>query len=143
MRKISKIIIHCSDSPDLRTEVDAAEIRAWHLERGFSDIGYHAVVLRDGTVEVGRPESLMGAHCYGHNRGSLGICWVGRDVPTNIQFEALVGRVADWCIQYSVPVEAVLGHREAAPLGGKTCPNLGMGEFRLHVRNRMRQLQSS
>ncbi len=143
MRKITKILIHCSDSPDARDSVDASVIRSWHLERGFTDIGYHAVVLRGGEVEVGRPESVLGAHCVGHNRASLGVCWVGRDAPTAKQYTALTDWVADRCVQYSIDAAQVLGHREAAPMGGKTCPNLNMGELRTHVANRIQSLKGN
>ena len=62
MRKINKIILHCS-----ATEADkpftAADIRKWHKARGFADIGYHFIVDLDGTIEPGRPVEQVGAHC--------------------------------------------------------------------------------
>lgn len=76
MRKLTKIILHCSATPAER-DVDAAEIRRWHRDRGWSDIGYHFVVRLDGTVEIGRSIEKIGAHCKGHNADSIGICYVG------------------------------------------------------------------
>lgn len=77
MRVIDRIIIHCSDTPEGRY-VNAAEIRRWHIqERGWSDIGYHFVILLDGTIERGRPIDRIGAHCKGQNLHSIGICYVG------------------------------------------------------------------
>lgn len=143
MRKVDKIVVHCSDSPDARDSVDAAVIRAWHIERGFTDIGYHAVVLRDGVIEKGRPEAQLGAHCQGHNKGSLGICWVGRDDPTDKQEASLVNQVADWCVQYNLDTSKVYGHRELAPIGGKTCPNISMSHFRVLVATRIRALKNN
>ena len=76
MRKINKIILHCSATPEGR-EHNVEDIRRWHLRRGFSDIGYHYLIHLDGTIEVGRPIEKRGAHCSGQNRNSIGICYVG------------------------------------------------------------------
>ena len=76
MRKINKIIIHCSATREGRN-YDVAEIRRWHLKRGWSDIGYHYLIHLDGKIEEGRPIERMGAHTTGQNRNSIGICYVG------------------------------------------------------------------
>lgn len=77
MDKINKIIIHCSATPENR-EVDIETIRGWHMnENGWSDIGYHFVVELDGTIQEGRPIDIQGAHTRGHNKNSIGICYVG------------------------------------------------------------------
>ena len=77
MRNITDIIVHCSaTTPDM--DVDANLIRKWHVEeRKWSDIGYHYVIKRDGTIEDGRPISKSGAHCRGANSNSIGVCLVG------------------------------------------------------------------
>jgi len=77
MREINKVIVHCSYTP---TEMDIGveEIRRWHVgDNGWSDIGYHWVIRRDGTIEEGRPENIAGAHTRGHNRDSIGVCLIG------------------------------------------------------------------
>ena len=76
MRKIDKIIIHCSATPPT-LNIGAAEIRLWHIERGWKDIGYHYVIRRDGTIEPGRPIEKIGAHCKGKNKNSIGLCLIG------------------------------------------------------------------
>ena len=77
MRKIKKIIIHCTATPEGR-DVSLKEVRQWHTkERGWSDIGYHFLVLLDGSVEEGRPLERTGAHTKGHNWDSIGIAYVG------------------------------------------------------------------
>lgn len=58
-------------------DIGVKEIRSWHEARGWSDIGYHFVIRRDGEVEVGRPLERIGAHCKGHNKHSIGVCLVG------------------------------------------------------------------
>ena len=35
------------------------------------------LIRLDGTVEHGRPEAEIGAHCQNHNEHSIGICYVG------------------------------------------------------------------
>jgi len=44
---------------------------------GWSDIGYHAVIMLDGTLELGRPLERSGAHVKGHNRNTIGVCYIG------------------------------------------------------------------
>lgn len=70
------IIVHCSATPRGR-DVSAADIRRWHIKRGFRDIGYHFVIRLDGTIEPGRDIGQFGAHCLGKNNCSIGICYVG------------------------------------------------------------------
>ena len=65
MRKINLIVIHCSDTY-ARMDIGVNEIRQWHLQRGFNDIGYHYVIRRDGAIEQGRPIEKPGAHAAGY-----------------------------------------------------------------------------
>lgn len=76
MRTITLIIIHCSAVRPNQTS-SAKEIDLWHRKRGWSGIGYHYVVRRDGTIETGRPEAKVGAHCLNHNKYSIGVCYEG------------------------------------------------------------------
>tara|TARA_R110001632_G_scaffold155372_1_gene273574 strand:- start:553 stop:993 length:441 start_codon:yes stop_codon:yes gene_type:complete len=76
MREINKIIVHCSATQEGK-DFNAAEINRWHLKRGWSGIGYHYVVLLDGTIEYGRSIYKQGAHVKGENKGSIGICYIG------------------------------------------------------------------
>ena len=76
MREINKIIVHCSATRD-GENFDVAEIRKWHLARGFNDIGYHFYIDLYGEIHKGRDISKIGAHCKGHNRNSIGICYCG------------------------------------------------------------------
>lgn len=82
MRQIKSAIIHCTATrpdfmPGSSTAARVAEIRRWHLDRGFSDIGYHFLIDRDGTVYPGRHIERDGAHVRGHNRGTIGISLFG------------------------------------------------------------------
>lgn len=75
-RKVTEIIVHCTATPE-GEDYTLEQIRQWHLQRGFTDVGYHYVVYRDGSVHAGRPEAIAGAHCSGHNTRSIGVCYVG------------------------------------------------------------------
>jgi N-acetyl-anhydromuramyl-L-alanine amidase AmpD len=115
------IVIHCSATRG-RLPVTAAQIRAWHRARGWSDIGYHRVIARDGTVEAGRPLDAVGAHVAGHNARSVGVCLVGGlddrtgapvDNFTPAQWDALRRVVAGLLARY--PGARILGHRDLSP----------------------------
>ena len=77
MRIISLIIVHCSAvTPDQTSS--AAQIDTWHRDRGWKfGIGYHYVIRRNGEIEPGRPEWMVGAHCVNHNSHSIGVCYEG------------------------------------------------------------------
>lgn len=77
MRKINKIIIHCSANGPT-SKLRARDLEAYHVnEKGWDHIGYHYVIPRDGTVEHALDESIPGIHCSGQNAKSIGICLVG------------------------------------------------------------------
>lgn len=82
MRAISEVIVHCSATRPEWMEGRPAgekrdEIRRWHKARGWSDIGYHDLIDRDGTVMTGRPINRNGAHVFGRNTGTIGVCLIG------------------------------------------------------------------
>ncbi|CRF50413.1 N-acetylmuramoyl-L-alanine amidase [Helicobacter heilmannii] len=131
MRKITKIIIHCSDTP-AGMEFSAADIDRWHKERGWDGIGYHYVVKLDGTIEKGREEDVTRAHCKGHNLDSIGVCYIGGrddnglfvDTRTKEQEEAMVFLCKQLLSKY--PKAKLYGHRDFAP---KECPCFDVGEW--------------
>lgn len=83
MRHLDEIIVHCTATnpswyADRPVNDVVKEIRRWHVtERGWSDIGYHALVHRDGSVGYGRSVGRSGAHCRGRNKTTIGISLVG------------------------------------------------------------------
>ena len=116
LRTIDKIILHCTATPEGR-DFTVEQIRQWHLARGFSDIGYHYVVSRDGSVHRGRPEEVAGAHCTGQNTCSIGVSYVGgcaadgktpKDTRTPAQKVALRNLVAE--LQKKYPGASVARH---------------------------------
>ena len=125
MRSITFIIIHCSAVRPYQTST-ATQIDSWHKARGWKGIGYHYVVLRDGTVQQGRPESDAGAHCAGHNAHSIGICYEGglntagipKDTRTPAQKRAMVKLLRD--LRQKYPNALIVGHNVFNPQ--KACP---------------------
>lgn len=126
MRKINEIIVHCAATPEGKN-FKAADIDRWHRERKMKCIGYHYVVDLDGTVEPGRPDSEIGAHCLGHNQNSIGVCYVGglasdgrtpKDTRTEAQKEALLALLKKLRAKY--PKASIHGHRDFA---AKACPS--------------------
>ena len=77
MRELNRIILHCSATKEGK-DYSVETIRDWHVKgRGWSDIGYHWVIRLDGSIEVGRPLEKSGAHTKGHNKDSVGVCYIG------------------------------------------------------------------
>ena len=126
MRRITLIVIHCSAvKPDQQSS--AAQIDSWHRQRGFHlGIGYHYVIRRDGTLEMGRPEYMVGAHCKNHNQHSIGVCYEGglnargdpADTRTPQQRETMRQLINELRERY--PKAIVVGHHNLNPL--KACP---------------------
>lgn len=125
MRKINEIIVHCTATAEGKN-FKATDIDRWHKAKGWNGIGYHHVVDLDGTVEPGRPESEVGAHCYGHNQNSIGVVYIGgcaadgktpKDTRTPQQKAALVKLLTELKHRYSNA--KIHGHRDFA---AKACP---------------------
>lgn len=126
MRKINEIIVHCTATAEGK-DFKAADIDRWHKAKGWNGIGYHHVVDLDGTVEPGRPESEVGAHCLKHNKNSIGVVYVGglasdgktpKDTRTPQQKAALVKLLTELKRRY--PNATIHGHRDFA---AKACPS--------------------
>ena len=132
MRSIDKIIVHCSATREGQ-HVTVQQIRQWHLQRNFADIGYHYVIYLDGTVHKGRPLEKAGAHCKGYNAHSIGICYVGgldrqgkpKDTRTAAQKAALLTLIRE--LRQRFPRATVHGHREFA---NKACPCFDCKEYK-------------
>ena len=123
MRHINKIVVHCADTPK-GVYFDVTDIRKWHTEeRGWSDVGYHYIVLLDGSIQKGREDKTTGAHVRGHNQSSIGVCYIGghkgEDTRTEAQKESLIHLIATLKRLYVDSM--VLGHRDFKGVT-KACP---------------------
>lgn len=117
MRKINKIVIHCSATKESQW-VDIEEIYRWHKKRGFREIGYHFVIKLDGSIEVGRTIDEIGAHAKGHNHDSIGVCYIGgldsngkaKDTRNTDQRKAMDNLITR--LKNSFPNAEIIGHRD-------------------------------
>ena len=145
MAKWKRIVIHCSAS----SWGSVAEVRKWHIEgNGWVDIGYQYLVSNgqirpdyylpasNGSLEIGRQidgdniveSGEQGAHAYGYNSDSIGICLIGNDQFTVDQISKLIELVVNLMNRFEIQLENVVRHYELDPR--KTCPNIEMDSFR-------------
>ncbi|RVT80231.1 hypothetical protein EM858_04340 [Agrobacterium sp. CNPSo 2736] len=125
-RPIRELIWHCSATREGQ-DFTVEDIRSWHKQRGWSDIGYHYLVYRDGRIMAGRPIGQNGAHCEGHNTGTVGCCYIGgvtadnskpKDTRTPEQRASML-----WLTKQLVekfPIKTISGHNQYA---AKACPS--------------------
>jgi N-acetylmuramoyl-L-alanine amidase len=123
--KINLLIVHCSDTPDDK-DLRALDIHEMHLSFGWDGIGYHKVICRNGNIENGRPEFWIGAHTFSKNERSLGVCLIGRNNFSDLQFLSLKNLLIEWKMKY--PNSIILGHRDSINTN-KTCPNFNVNEW--------------
>lgn len=121
MRTINMIVVHCTATPEGR-DVTTADIDRAHRLRGFTRIGYHYVIYRDGSLHLGRPVTEVGAHVRGYNRYSIGVAYVGglasdgrtpKDTRTPEQRQALRRLLAR--LKARFPGARICGHRDLSP----------------------------
>jgi N-acetylmuramoyl-L-alanine amidase len=123
--KTKEIIIHCAATPP-GMDIGAKEIRAWHMQKGWSDVGYHFVIRRNGKVDLGRDIGVVGAHAYGHNKESVGICLVGgvnNDGEPTDNFTVPQWVTLEHTVDFLMkvyPQSNVIGHNE---ISDKACPS--------------------
>lgn len=117
-RRVHSVFIHCSasDNPE-HDDIDV--IRDWHVHgRGWSDVGYHYFIKKDGTLQEGRPLERIPSAQKGHNTGSIAVCVSGLEDFTEAQFDTL----EDLCItiqNYYIERIRFRGHCEVS---NKACP---------------------
>ena len=116
------VIHHTGNAVD--DDLSTAEIDASHKAQGWTCIGYHYVIRKDGTVEIGRPHWTVGAHAYGHNSHTIGIHVCGNfeeAEPTSEQIESTAMLLANLCADYGLSIDrdTIVGHRE---LMSTACP---------------------
>ncbi|MFV0365211.1 MAG: N-acetylmuramoyl-L-alanine amidase [Mangrovibacterium sp.] len=125
-----ELVIHCS-ATRAGKNFTSADIDLWHRQQGWKGIGYHFVVLLDGTLQQGRALHEVGAHCKGHNAHSVGLCYIGGvdalgvplDTRTPTQKEGL--RRLIFCLRRRFPSATVHGHNE---FSNKACPSYAYRE---------------
>jgi N-acetylmuramoyl-L-alanine amidase len=137
-RKIERIVLHYTATPEGR-DVDIKDVRQWHIDRGFDDVGYHFLVKLNGDIQRGRPIDVVGAHCYGYNSTSIGVCFVGGmskdmsemlDTRTPAQKKSLELLLGALLRMY--PDAELCGHRD---LSSTDCPGIDVKLVYAHLIN--------
>ena len=152
MRIINEIIIHCADTSEgvyfdiddiTRWHTDPKKTKDGKYKykgrvyekkeylpkevqnrkgNGWSDIGYHYVVLLDGSIQIGRPLETIGAHCYGKNKHSIGVCIIGggnnEDTRTDAQKKTMIGLLKG--VKRVYTTATIHSHSDFST---KTCPS--------------------
>ena len=127
------VLHHTGSGVDL--DVSAAEIHRWHISAGYSGIGYHFIIRKNGVIERGRPIWATGAHAYGENYHTIGIhlsgTFSGNTHPTPEQIEMAAMLIANICADYSIPLDRkhIVGHGE---LMATDCPGKNL-QSRLYM----------
>ena len=119
-RAVDRVFLHCSAS-DAPAHDDIAVMRDWHVNgNGWSDVGYHYFIRKDGTVQEGRPLERTPAAQRGHNAGTIAICCHGLEVEnfTSAQYESVV----DLCEQINRAYESEVTFHGHCEVSAKACP---------------------
>jgi N-acetylmuramoyl-L-alanine amidase len=124
-RNINWVVIHQSASNNPAHD-DISVIRKWHLDRQFSDVGYHYFIKKNGEVQKGRDESQKGAHVQGHNSDSIGLCLSGEGEKTPEQLRALEILLIDILGRHGLTKKDVLGHKD---LAATECPGFDLSAW--------------
>ena len=158
-----RIFVHCSAS-EFGT---AIIIDQWHREKGWSGIGYQAVIengfptfdhyraghrvkLFNGMITSGRPidsdddieGAEVGAHAYGHNKNTVAMCLIGDKTFTKQQMISAVKLVRLWQMQFKLDITreniaSIVIGHGELEGVDKTCPNIDMNVFRKLVINKI------
>ena len=118
-RPMHTIVVHCSATKE-NVDYDRNDIKKWHLNRGFKDIGYHFIIKLDGTIEIGRPLNQIGAHVTNNNTGTIGVCYIGgldskcnsKDTRTDEQKESLLNLIN--LLKNNINIKEIKGHRDCS-----------------------------
>lgn len=150
------IVIHHSAVPfQIENPEDIRMISDVHRELGNSIfcwgeiyyIGYHYVILPDGKIVKGRPETCRGAHAFAYNT-YIGICLIGDfsegdnptadkgpKTPTQEQMKALISLTKAINLRYNIRSENIILHKQVKP--ETECPgeNFSIDNFKNLLKN--------
>lgn len=114
--KTDRVILHHAES----SVCSAEDIHRWHKQKGWSGAGYHFLVRKDGSIYRMRPEDKVGAHAYGSNYNSIGICAEGKYMEEEMpvaQKNSIIELVRYLEDKYGI--DTIQGHREVC---ATSCP---------------------
>ena len=111
-----RIILHHADAK----KCSAEDIHRWHLNNGWSGAGYHFLVRKDGKIYRLRPEDKVGAHAYGSNYNSIGICFEGNCMEEDMpEAQKQSGKELVAYLKNKYNINVVQAHRDVC---ATSCP---------------------
>ncbi len=114
--KTNYIVLHHSAMP-MNT---AEEIHKSHVNKGWTGIGYHFYVRKDGSIYTGRPITAVGAHTVNYNSQSIGICFEGNfETETMCDAQIKAGREVVAYARKQYPNAKIVKHKD---LQATACP---------------------
>lgn len=118
-RPVINVFIHCSAS-DHADHDDIKIIDEWHKKRGWSEVGYHFFIKKNGELQKGRDLEKTPAAQQGHNSGSIAICLAGLNIEkfTDDQFNTLRGL----CYLINVAYKKNVTFHGHCEVSSKSCP---------------------
>lgn len=123
--KTEMIVLHHAAAKSCTVQ----QVHQWHLNRGWSGIGYHYFISRDGQIFRGRPENTVGAHATGHNSKSIGVCFEGDyTTQTMPQAQLEAGKELIAYLKNKYKITKVVGHRD---LMATSCPGVKFPFFEI------------
>jgi N-acetylmuramoyl-L-alanine amidase len=137
MRELNRIIMHSTATQEGK-DYDIQDIRKWHLQRGFADVGYHFVIYRNGIIAKGRNIEIQGAHTLGHNKDSVGVAYIGgidangkaKDTRTLAQKVSMRALILYLRLRYRI--KKVMGHKECTHT---ECPSFDSEKYAKNVKH--------
>ena len=140
MRPINLIVVHCSssdnpkdDSPEQIKKLHTGNIKTpaiwgkYHINCfGWSDIGYHYIITKDGQIQTGRPIERPGSHAKGYNSTSIGVCLTGEKEFTELQFQSLRKLSKELILKHKLSIIDIVPHNKLNK--GKACPNFDLDQ---------------
>lgn len=114
------ITVHCSATPPSMINIGVVVLRDMHTKKGWSDVGYHWIIKRNGEIQPGRPMSRNGAGVKGHNKSNVHICLIGgvdengqaADNYTPKQYGSLRYLMTDLSSTFGIKQKNIKGHRD-------------------------------
>lgn len=118
-RKVDRVFIHCSASDHAHHD-DVSVMDKWHKQRGWSGVGYHFFIKKDGTIQSGRSLEKTPAAQGGNNRGTIAICLHGldKDKFTDEQYSAVI----KLCQELNNLYDGNLTFHGHCEVSAKSCP---------------------
>jgi hypothetical protein len=129
--RIRNVVLHNSATKD----GGAFSFARYHVQKNnWPGIGYHYVILTDGTIQWCHDLNVISYHVGSSNGHAVGICLVGDfrfgNKPTKKQWKSALWLCNDLKNKLALKTEEFKGHQEMPGYSWKVCPGFSMDQFR-------------